>query len=100
MVVAGSLDSRGGACAVDKSQRCGSNGSSKQHGAGQMPVPTVGAFDCKPSHTVPVSWWLADAPHVAKEPDSSTVNVCVSSAAATVADCKLVAAVRKSDAGS
>lgn len=65
-----------------------------------MPVPSVGAFVHKPSHTVPVSWWLAGAPHVVEVPDSPTVNVCVSFAAATVAGCKPGAVVHKSGAGS
>lgn len=101
MAVADSRGSRGDACVVDKSQHFESNGSSKQHGAGQMMlVPSVGAFVHKPLHTVPVSWWLADEPHVVEVPDSPMVNVCVNFVAAKAFDCRLGAVVHKNDADS
>lgn len=86
----GSLD--GAFVVVDKSQHYESNDSSKQH-VEQMPVRKVDAFVHKPLHTEPVEWLLADEPHVVSEVDSTKVNVYVSSAAARVDGCKLVAVV-------
>lgn len=98
MGVVDSRDSHDDACVVDKSQRFGSNGSSKQHDVEQMPARLVGAFVHKPSHTVPVSWRLVDEPHVVA--DSPTEDVYECFAAATSADCRLDAVERdgKNDA--
>lgn len=81
MVVADNPGSHDDACAVDKSQRYGSNGSSKQHDVEQMPVRWVDAFVHKPLHTVPVNWWLADEQHAVS---SATVNVYASSVEAII----------------
>lgn len=102
MVVADSRDSHDDACVADKSQHFGSNGSSKQHDVEQMPARLADAFVHKPSHRVPVSWRLADEPHVVIASDSPTVDVYVSFVAATSVDCRPDAVERddKSDADS
>jgi hypothetical protein len=94
MVAVDSRDSLDDACVVDKSQRFGSNGSSKQHDVGQMLVRLADAFVHKPLHTVPVDWRPADEPHVAFAFDYwPKVDVYVSLAEATVVGCKLDAVV-------
>lgn len=75
--VAGSRGSLGDACVADKSQHFGSNGSSKQRGAGQMLEHSVGAFDRKPLRTVQ----LGHEPHAV-----SSIELPVD--VATVVGCK------------
>lgn len=84
MAVADSRGSLDDACAADKSRHFVSNGSSEPHGVEQMPA--VGAFVRRPLRMVPVGWRLADEPHVVASPGPTTVDVCVSSAAARAAD--------------
>lgn len=89
MAVADNRGSLGDACAADKSQHFGSNGSSKQHDVEQMPDRLVDAFVHKPWRMGPEDWRLADEPHGVIVSDLPVANVCASSAAATIVGCRL-----------